>query len=85
MGRRVSAGRLSALVARPGIDTRYHIVLAVIDKVRVDPVEGVFADVSFLPSEEPESALLGVPYAGNGFGFYCPIYEDDVVLIAIPH
>lgn len=84
MGRRVSAGRLSALVARPGIDTRYHIVLAVIDKVRVDPVEGVFADVSFLPSEEPESALLGVPYAGNGFGLYCPLYEDDVVLIAIP-
>jgi len=85
MGRKVSAGRLSSLVARPGIDTRYNLVLAVIDQVRVDPAEGVFVDLSFLPSEEPESAVMGVPYAGNGFGFYFPLYEDDIVLVGIPN
>lgn len=85
MGRRnIDTGRLSHLVARPGIDTRYHLTLAVINEVRVDPQEGVFADLSFLPSEEPETGMMGVPYAGNGFGFYFPLYEDDIVLVALP-
>lgn len=81
----VSAGRLASLVARPGIDTRYNLVLAVIDDVRVDPVEGVFADVSFLPNEEPETAILGVPYAGNRYGFYFPLEVDDIVLLGLPN
>lgn len=82
--RRIDVSRLSHLVARPGLDTRYNLVLAVIDKVVVDPQEGVFADISILPREEPETAIVGVPYAGNGFGFYVPLYEDDVVLVGVP-
>jgi len=82
--RRIDVSRLSNLTARPGMDTRYNLVLAVIDKVVVDPNEGVFADISFFPREEAETALLGVPYAGNGFGFYFPLYQDDVVLVGVP-
>lgn len=82
--KQISAGRLAALASRPGIDPRYNLKLAVVDAVRVDPQEGVFADISFLPLEEPETAMMGVPYAGNGFGFYFPVYEDDIVLVAIP-
>ena len=84
MTRQMDAGRLASLVSRPGIDPRYHIVYAIVDAVRVDPQEGVFVDVSFLPQEEPENALLGVPYAGNSFGFYFPLEVDDTVLVAIP-
>ena len=82
--KRIDLGRLSQLVARPGIDTRYHLVLAVVDSVRYDPQEGIFADISILPNEEPETALVGVPYAGNNFGFYFPVYADDIVLVGLP-
>lgn len=85
MAKHVSTGRLRSLVSGPGVDTRYNLVEAVVDAVRIDPEEGVFCDVSFLPEEEPETALMGVPYAGNNFGFYCPLYEDDIVLVAIPN
>lgn len=85
MTKRLNPGRLRSLVSGPGVDTRYHIVEAVVDAVRVDPNEGVFCDVSFLPMEEPETALLGVPYAGANFGFYFPVEEDDIVLVAIPN
>jgi len=84
MPRHIDTGRLRNLVSGPGVDTRYHIAEAVIDDVRVDPNEGVFCDISLLPLEQPETAFLGVPYAGNDFGFYFPVEEDDIVLVAIP-
>lgn len=84
MTRRLDARRLAGLVRGPGMDTRYHIALAVVDAVVVDPREGVFVDIAFMPGEESETALMGVPYAGNGFGFYFPVKQDDVVLVAIP-
>jgi len=84
MARHVDTGRLRSLISGPGIDTRYHIVEAVVDKVTVDPSEGVFCDISILPFEQPETAFLGVPYAGDGFGFYFPVEVDDIVLVAIP-
>lgn len=84
MARHVDTGRLRHLISGPGVDTRFHIMEAVIDKVTVDPSEGVFCDISLLPFEQPETAFLGVPYAGDGFGFYFPVEVDDVVLVAIP-
>lgn len=77
-------GRLSQLLRGPNMDTRYHLKLAVVDQVVLDPNEGLFADVTLLPGEEPETAFVGVPYAGGGFGFYFPLMEDDTVLLAIP-
>lgn len=84
MGRTINARSMAALTRGPGMDTRYHLVLAVVDLVVVDPEEGVFLDITIFPMEEPETAIMGVPYAGNGFGFYFPLYEEDVVLVAIP-
>lgn len=84
MGRRADPARLASLVSRPGIDPRIHLSLAVVDKVRVDPEHGVFADITLLPGEEPETALVGAPYAGAGFGQHFPIQEEDTVLVAIP-
>lgn len=84
MPRHVDQGRLRRLVSGPGVDTRYNLVLAVIDKVVVDPQEGVFCDISLLPYEQPETAFLGVPYAGDGFGFYFPVEVDDIVLVGVP-
>lgn len=85
MPRHVDQGRLRALVSGPGVDTRYNLVLAVVDSVTVDPAEGVFCDISFLPHEQPETAFLGVPYAGDGFGFYFPVEVDDIVLVGVPN
>lgn len=84
MARHVDTGRLRHLISGPGVDTRFHIMEAVIDKVTVDPNEGVFCDISLLPFEQPETAFLGVPYAGDNFGFYFPVEVDDIVLVAIP-
>jgi len=84
MSRGLLASRISQLVARPGIDTRYHLKLAIVDDIVVDPNEGIFADISLLPNEEPETAFMGVPYAGGGYGLYMPLQVDDTVLIAIP-
>lgn len=76
--------RLGLLMRGPGMDTRYHIKRAIVDQVVVDPAEGVFADITLMPNNEPETAFVGVPYAGGGFGFYVPIQVDDTVLVAIP-
>ena len=57
MGRRADPARLASLVSRPGIDPRIHLSLAVVDKVRVDPEHGVFADITLLPGEEPDDTV----------------------------
>jgi uncharacterized protein involved in type VI secretion and phage assembly len=83
--RSIDVGRLSDLVARPGIDPRYHVLLAVVDRVVVDPDHGIFCDITLLPNEESETALMGLPYAGNNYGFYFPLQEEDLVVVAIPN
>lgn len=75
---------MSELLRRPGMDTRYNLKLAVVDRIVVDPAHGVFVDVTLFPNEEPETCLMGVPYAGAGFGFYFPLQEEDTVLIGVP-
>ena len=84
MSRRIDASRLAGLVSRPGIDPRVHLTFGIVDRVVVDPQQGVFVDVTLLPHEDSETAVLGVPYAGNGFGMYTPVQEDDTILLAIP-
>ncbi len=84
MARKLDSARLAALVARPGIDTRIHLSLAVVDHVVVDPEHGVFADITFLPGEESETAIVGSAYAGASHGLHLPLQEEDVVLVAVP-
>lgn len=82
--RPLDAGRAAALLRRPGIDTRIWICEAVITELGFDPAEGVFADIRILPEDTPETARVGIPYAGNGFGAWFPLEIDDIVLVAIP-
>jgi len=77
-------GRMGEAMARPGMDTRIWASLAIITKVKVDPVHGVLADVKLLPSEIEETARVSTLYAGNGFGLYLPVEVDDEVMVVAP-
>lgn len=78
------AGAMARMVARPGMDTRVWLTLAIVTKVSYDAAHGIFADVQFQPGGEPETALVGAAYAGGEFGLYCPIDVNDTVLVALP-
>lgn len=82
--RAIDASRMSHLVARPGIDTRRNICVAQVVEVIVDPAEGIFIDVDLLPGEERETVQLTGPLAGSGFGFVCPVYADDLIVVGFP-
>lgn len=66
------------------MDSRVNLTLALVTAISYDDDHGIFADVKFQPGGEPETALLGAPYAGARFGAYFPIEVDDIVLVALP-
>jgi len=76
---------LSAGLARPGIDTRTWISMAVAmgDSV-VDPTNGVFVDVMLLPTQEEYTARVAAAYAGKSFGLYAKVNSGDELLVAVP-
>lgn len=88
VGKKLDVQRLASAVKRPGIDTRCWVSLAVaIGETKVDledGKEGVFVDVKLMPSEEEVTARLGPAYAGDGFGLYTRVREDDEVIVVIP-
>lgn len=81
----VDTSRLGKALARPGMDTRTWVSLAIIKSVHVDAAEGVFCDVLLMPARRQVTARLGTGYAGNGFGFYTPVTVDDEVLVEAPN
>jgi hypothetical protein len=82
---KMDVGRLGASLARPGIDTRSWVTLAIaLDESQVDEKHGVFVDVMFMPTGEKYTARVPSSYAGNGFGFYARIHKDDEVAVVIP-
>lgn len=76
--------RIAAAVSRPGIDPRIWESLAFVRAVVVDPTEGVFVDVTLLPSQVETTARLGATYAGASFGVYLPVAVGDEVLVSAP-
>lgn len=80
----VDSSDMARMTARPGMDTRVWLTLAVITELSFDAEHGIFADVQFQPGGDPETALLGGPYAGGEFGMYCPVAVGDTVLVALP-
>jgi len=84
VARSLDVGRLSKALERPGIDPRTWVSLAVVDEIVIDPAEGVFVDVTLLPSRVSGTARLGAAYAGAGFGLYAPLHLDDEVLVEAP-
>ena len=81
-------GRLANAVSRPGIDPRIWVSYATVTSepyIETDEgVEDIFVDVRLHPSEQLETARVGTIYAGDGFGFYTPLHQDDEVLIGAP-
>jgi len=81
---KMDMNRLSEAVSRPGIDPRLWSSLAIVTAIVVDPAEGVFANITLLPSRDLETARVGQCYAGPGFGSHFPIQVDDEVLVVAP-
>lgn len=86
--RGIDVARLSNAVARPGIDPRIWVSYAYLtSEPYIETVEGrqdIVADVMLVPSMQEETARVGAIYAGNGFGFYCPLHAEDEVLVLAP-
>lgn len=80
----VDTNELAAAASRPGIDPRVWLTLATVDDVRFDAEQGVFVDVTYLPDGVEETAYLGAPYSGGGFGAYFPVAVGDTVVVAVP-
>lgn len=76
--------RIGAALARPGMDPRIWVSLAIIRAVNLDSQHGPFADVVLLPSQLKATARLGAAYAGPGFGLYLPVEVDDEVKVEAP-
>lgn len=86
--RGIDVARLSNAVARPGIDPRIWVSYGtLLSEPYIETIEGrqdIVADVLLVPSMQEETARVGAIYAGNGFGFYCPLHIEDEVLVAAP-
>jgi hypothetical protein len=80
----IDVSRLAAAVRGPGIDSRTWVSLAIVNAVKMDSDEGVFVDVTLMPSRRPEVARVGQEYAGPGFGLHTPLQVDDEVLVTAP-
>lgn len=76
--------RMARALQVPGSDPRLWISLAIVTRVELDSAEGYFADVTLVPSMEDETARVGAPYAGSGFGEHIPVEVDDEVLVKAP-
>ncbi len=80
--------RLAAALSIPGIDPRIWVSYAYLasdPKISlVDGQQDITADIVLMPSGQPETARVGAAYAGNGFGFYCPLHQYDEVLVLAP-
>lgn len=83
--RHISGQSLAALASRPGIDPRVWHTMATVTEVGYVPEQGVFVDIRVEPHGEPDTAFVGMPYAGGGFGSWYPIEVGDLVLVAYPH
>lgn len=84
----IDVGRLANAVSRPGIDPRIWATYGVLTSEpyieTVDGEQDIIVDVLLLPSMQDETARVGAMYAGNGYGFYCPLHEGDEVLVVAP-
>ena len=83
--RAIDLGKLSAAVARPGIDPRTWVTLATVIEVGFDADNSYYADVAYLPSGEEQTCLVGSAYTGNNFGIWTPLEPDDVVVVIVPN
>lgn len=86
VGTSIDVQRLGQAIARPGLDTRLWVSLAVaLDESFMDPNHGPFVDVYLMPSQQEVTARIPAAYAGNGFGTSeGTIHKDDELLVIAP-
>ncbi len=84
VSRQLDTVRLAETVSRPGVDPRVWVSLASVVAVNVEQDQGVFVDVMLMPIGNEETVIMGLPYAGDGFGDYCPIEKDDTIVVMFP-
>lgn len=75
--------RIAAAISRPGIDPRFWVSYAIVNAVGIDE-EGVFIDVTTMPTLGQYTARLASSYAGPGYGSYVPVGINDEVLVEAP-
>lgn len=80
----IDPARLAEALARPGMDPRSWVSLAIVTDFAVDPAHGVYADLVLVPTGDEVTARVGPIYAGGGFGLYAPLKIDDEVLAVCP-
>jgi hypothetical protein len=82
--RTIDIGRLSRLVARPGVDPRVWVALARVTDVGYDENEGFFADVTMIPTGEEQTAMISSLYTGPSYGFWPAVEVGDLVVVVVP-
>jgi len=75
---------VNRIAAALGVNQKFWSSLAAVEKIVVDPAEGVFADVTLMPSGDPQRARMPAGYAGSGYGTYGPIEVGAEVLVEAP-
>jgi hypothetical protein len=83
VSRTLDTSRLANALRVPGIDPRIWNSLAIVTGTGIDE-EGLFANVTLMPSRQELTARVGCAYAGPSFGLYVPIEVDDEVIVECP-
>lgn len=79
----MDVGRLAAAVSSPGIDPRTWFSCGIVVAIGFDS-EGLFVNVTLLPTGSTYPARVATPYSGPSFGANVPLELNDEVAIAIP-
>lgn len=81
---KIDVRRLGEALSYPGIDPREWLALATVEGWGFDADEGIFVDVRYQHSGQPDTCYLGTTYAGAEFGEHSPVEVGDTVLVATP-
>lgn len=90
MARRTRVGsttdvqRIGIAIQGPGVDTRIWESTAIVTDVNVDPQNGLFADITLVPTLHTDTARLSTDYAGVGVGIFYPVEVNDEVIVSCP-
>lgn len=78
----VDVAKMSEGLSRPGIDPRMFVDLAIVTHVLVDD-GGCHYDVTTIGGMN-ETVALSPPYGGSRYGFYFPVFVDQMATLVVP-
>lgn len=83
VGRMPDTAALGRAVAFPGIDPRTWVSYGIVTGYAIDPQEGIFVNVTLMPSRIQETARVGDSWA-SGDGVSIPFDDGDEVVVGYP-